>query len=315
MEKRGLLLSFILGLFSINLISAQFYGGGYSLSDILYLINPSTVFLGIIFVISFTLINIGLSRVFRDNKAVPAVLSLALSFGIIYGMNRMNFNYDSIFYSFFFFVPPNILETLIPIISLILLLIIIWKFKGNSLIVLGLFLLVLSFFVYESALIMGLGIGLIVTWVVLKFLFSKKKDPVDNISSGSGESRGSILGKKAWSGTKSAGRKAADVGREWTKRDKAMRDKMAAEAERRKAQGKQAEQKAQQQTQQKSQAKQANQQDQAKQIAQQQKVQQKQIGMDFRALKAQIIETQRKNPRDPRLEGWIKTLKKLRKQK
>ena len=90
MQKRNLTLTLILGMFLTNLASA--YNSG--LSDFLYQLNEQSVIVLVVFLISFVLVNFSLVRIFKDNKVVPAVISLAISFLVAYKANQTNFYID-----------------------------------------------------------------------------------------------------------------------------------------------------------------------------------------------------------------------------
>lgn len=179
MQKKGLMLAFI-SVFSvmiINLVSAQFYGG-YSLSDILNSIDSSTLILGVIFVVSFGLINQALMRsVFRDNRGTGTIIALAVSLLIIYGINLTGLDFEGFFYTLGF--SEGILYTILPLILIggFIYLGIKLKSFGAVLAIFGGLLIVLSFtdFIYSKGTTMFIGILFL---VVGFWLWHKKKDSV-----------------------------------------------------------------------------------------------------------------------------------------
>jgi len=197
MQRRGLSLSFIsviLGVFLINFVSAQFYGE-FGLSNMLNSIDPSTMILGLVFVITFALLNYSLSRVFRDNKAIGGVIAFAVSIGVIYWMNRTGLDYEGFFFNFFFFIPEEILYTIIPFILLGLIGFITYKamkkwgmFKGIgiTLILIGVFLMAISLipnFIYQIGVLSGIGFALFLIGLIILFLGHKKKHSVTDSNS------------------------------------------------------------------------------------------------------------------------------------
>ena len=185
MEKRGLTLTFVsvfLSLMLVNIVSAQFYDR-FSLSNILNSIDPSTMVLGTIFIISFALLNFSLSRFFRGNAGIAGIVAFSISLLIVWGINRTGFDYSSLFYNIFFFIPEDLLYTLVPFILLGL---IIYGFVklglGETLAILGGFLLAIVIFtdlVYEKGLIIGIGTILFVIGI---WLWNKKKSGVSGYS-------------------------------------------------------------------------------------------------------------------------------------
>ncbi len=129
--KKLLLLSTI---FLMRFASAYNGYGRFSLDEFFYRINPETVVFSILFIIFFALIYYALSKVFRSrrpyeksNVAIPAVISLAISALIIYGMYLSDLRYilsDIAYYSY-------ILDYLIPILIIIFVIYLIWLFESR----------------------------------------------------------------------------------------------------------------------------------------------------------------------------------------
>ena len=171
--KRSGLIALFLALVSVNFVSAAVYGS-LSIGDALSAMDPSTMILGVIFIITALVINIGLSRAgpFKYNQTGSGIISISLALITIWGINRMDWDY----YNFFnFFIPEGLIETIWPILFLLFLVLTLWKFGvRNSLLIFGAFLIAGSFFAYESGLLFFLGITFIVIWLLL-WLKSKKK--------------------------------------------------------------------------------------------------------------------------------------------
>ena len=110
MKKNNLFLILFVFLTLINLASALSYGGSLSLGDLLNQIEPSTMILGIIFGVSFILISISLTRVFKENKTAAGALSLLVSLGIVWGINLTGMDYTGFFQNIFFFQPCKLFK-------------------------------------------------------------------------------------------------------------------------------------------------------------------------------------------------------------
>jgi len=99
--KRGFL--GILILISLTSLASAAYGynsyNSFSISDFLSSIQPSTLILGVIFIICFAFINFALGKFFKDsqgnpNKAIAGIVSLAVSLLIVYWVNQSGFYFD-----------------------------------------------------------------------------------------------------------------------------------------------------------------------------------------------------------------------------
>jgi len=118
----------------MEFVSAYNGYGRFSLDEFLYRINPETVVFSILFIILFAFIYYALSKVFRSrrpyeksNVAIPAIISLATSALIIYGIYLSDLRYilsDIAYYSY-------ILDYLIPILIIIFVIYLIWLFESR----------------------------------------------------------------------------------------------------------------------------------------------------------------------------------------
>jgi uncharacterized membrane protein YhdT len=95
MKKRILL---ILGIFLTKLASAQDYSDRLTLSSLLNQIDVSTMVLSVVFIVSFALLFYSLSKMFRGEKGIAGVVSLALSFLIAYGINKSGIDLENLVY-------------------------------------------------------------------------------------------------------------------------------------------------------------------------------------------------------------------------
>ena len=176
MQKRGLMFAFtsVFLVAMINLVSAQFYGG-FSISDILSSIDSSTVLLGLVFIVSFAFVNQALIRtIFRDNAAIAGVIAFAISFGIVWGVNRTGLDFEGFFYTLGF--SEGFLSTIV-LLALIgggIYLGIKYSFGALLTSIGGLFI-IMSFtdFIYETG--TTIFIGLIFAGIGIWLLMRKKK--------------------------------------------------------------------------------------------------------------------------------------------
>ena len=186
MQKGSFLIFFgfvLIGM--IGFVSAQYYGGyGYG-SFGYFNLDDSTVLLGIIFLVSFGLLYYPLSRFFRDNTIIAAVITFALSFGITWWVYRSGITYDLYFYNLFSFLPSDFLATILPLVFLALVALMIWKLKfSRTLLIIGGFLVILSLteFVVDGKGII-FTVGLILAGVGIWMMSRKRRGNNPNNSS------------------------------------------------------------------------------------------------------------------------------------
>ena len=194
MQKRGLLIfiSFVL-VALINIVSAEFYGRS-SISDVLYLTDPSTMVLGALFIIIFFLANLGISKAIRGAGAGGTIAAFAISVLAVYGINRMRWDLDGLFFSWGF--SESLLYTIIPIVLLLGLIYFIWVFKiSKTFLVLGTLLIIVSFtdLIYEKGIVLIIGIVL----MIIGFYFSGDKK-LKKLKKRYIDTYGKKLGKKLW---------------------------------------------------------------------------------------------------------------------
>lgn len=110
MQIRKKWLVYLLGLFLISFVSAQYGYGRFSFRDFFYRVDPSTVTFGIFFIILFALIYFSLSKVFinryrgynEPNIGISAVISLGVSALITYWTYRTYPNIQYLFYNLWY---------------------------------------------------------------------------------------------------------------------------------------------------------------------------------------------------------------------
>jgi hypothetical protein len=137
------------------------------LGDVFYNIDADIMVLGLLFVIFFALINLALRKTLKD-RGTSGIVSFCVSLLAVYGISRTNWDVSGLFYSIG--ISENILYTVIPFIIIIGLIFIFWRLRkdlGAAFMIIGVILIIASFFVYEKLLLMGIGIGLFIIGLFL----------------------------------------------------------------------------------------------------------------------------------------------------
>lgn len=163
-------LVFLGSLFSIGIASAfNGYYGGFSLSDLLSEIDSSTMVLGATLIISFALLSLALSRVFKENKQLTNVISFVLALLITWSVNKTNYNFEDFFYSIG--IPTDFLFALLPLIIIGGFIFIGFKLGvGKGIIAFGIVLLLSTFVVYEKEATIFYGI----IFIIVGYMVNKK---------------------------------------------------------------------------------------------------------------------------------------------
>ena len=127
MKKSVFPLFAFLFLMLIGFISAT----SFSLSSMLDSIEASTLLIFVVFIVSFALIFFSLSKtVFKQNNTIAAIISLAASFLITYGINKIGFDLGDLFSNIG--ISEEILYIILPILALALIIFLVVKLKKNS---------------------------------------------------------------------------------------------------------------------------------------------------------------------------------------
>ncbi len=173
----------------INLTSAA----DFVIGDMLETFDPQSVLLITVFIIMFTVLFFITSKFFgkkrldgthEPNKVIAGVISLAIAFFTMYGAYQYGFGTDTLNLDFQLF--SGLWGIIIPIILLAGLIYLIKKMKIESLLVVGLFFLIISLvpdLVFEQEVMMWWGIIIIIMYLIIKFLWwlinrkKKEKDP------------------------------------------------------------------------------------------------------------------------------------------
>jgi len=179
--KKGLIgvLLIAVSVISINLISAASFSAGKVLDSF----DSQTMFLMTLFIIVFAGLFFSASRVFKNKstgqpeRTIAAVVSLAISLFVIYGINKMDMDIQGMFYDIG--LSEGLLGIIIPIILIAGLIYLLVKVKSKILLILGALFILISIadLVYEKEALLWLGIILIVLWIIFSLIFRKKKDP------------------------------------------------------------------------------------------------------------------------------------------
>lgn len=152
------------------LITAIGFASAAGLSDILNAIDETTILFFAVFIVSFSLLFFALNRVFKkENTTTSGIISVVISFLIVYGINRSGFSIQNSLYGFG--ISQEVLGIVIPIIVIAGVIFLIVKLRKNSLAVLGALFVFTGLWVYTKALFITIGIILIIIWV---FLFFRK---------------------------------------------------------------------------------------------------------------------------------------------
>ena len=92
-----------------------------SFGNILNNIEPSTMILGIIFIVAFALLFFALSRALKGDKAIAGIISFALSLFMIYGISKSGFDIESLFYRMG--ITLSVLNIIFPLFIILLVII------------------------------------------------------------------------------------------------------------------------------------------------------------------------------------------------
>lgn len=159
--KRGL----ILGIFLISLFLTGF-ASALSFSETLSFIDPTLLTLAVLFVISFGVLYFSVSKIFKGNKAISAVIAIALSFLMVYWINNL-VSLATLFSGWG--ISDETLYTVGPILllALIIFLFVKLKFAGVCLILGGIFILAgITGLVYSTDIAIIIGIVLAVIGLI-----------------------------------------------------------------------------------------------------------------------------------------------------
>lgn len=168
--KKWWAFSLLTGLFSINFISAAFYSFG----DFMDSLDPQIVFLVLSFFILFAILNFSLTRMFRANPTTGTVVAVCLSLGIVYGFYYWDINVYEPFSNFFYGigVSETALFTIIPWLILAGIILMFWKLKSKTFLILGILLTLIGLLglIEEKGVPLTFGIGSTILWLIIKLI-------------------------------------------------------------------------------------------------------------------------------------------------
>ena len=140
----------------------------FSITEFMESIGINNIILGVIFIVGFWLLKLGLKKIFGKNETLSSGLALALSFLITYVFNRIQINFEDAFS----FLGLDVLEFIAHPLLWIALLVITIFFLGvrNFFLLLGGLLIFASFFMYEKMFVAFVGIVfvLIGIWRIIR---------------------------------------------------------------------------------------------------------------------------------------------------
>lgn len=163
-ELFGISFAFLL-IASVGFASAD----SMNVSDLLNAIDESTLVLISIFLITFVLLFFALNRAFKGNTATSGIISVMASLLITYGINKTGFDISGLFSDIG--ISGEIFSTILPIVIVAGIVFLIIKFAKNSLLIIGGLFLLLSLFVYAQTLLIVVGVILI----AVRFFIPKGK--------------------------------------------------------------------------------------------------------------------------------------------
>jgi len=147
----------------INFVSAQGF------SEFLDQIDQSTLILGAIFIISFSILFFSLSKILlKDNPTIAGIISVALALLLTYTANKSDFNFGDFFYNIGISGESLSLILTLVILAGIIFMMARFEKKENVFLVLGGVLLVASLFVYTKIILVFIGIIFLIIWIFIK---------------------------------------------------------------------------------------------------------------------------------------------------
>lgn len=149
--------------------------------EILDYIDPQAMFLMLIFLISFVMLQFSLSRVFKKSPQTGSMLAVLISILITYGLYYMGVDFEG-----FAFDLGFDMDMVIMVSSVLILIGFIYLLKkvglGLTLIILGIGIIGISFFAYEQTITATIGIVLLLIGILLWWRRKKKLNKFPNIN-------------------------------------------------------------------------------------------------------------------------------------
>jgi len=163
------------------LLTSFVSAASFSIDNIFGAFDMETIFYLTAFILLFALFSIATKRAFKnsfkgnENRAIPTIIALALTFFAIYGFYKSEFGIPDFFRDIQLF--EGIIGILLPILILIILIILLKRLKSYFLLALGTICILLSVLkiVYEREIIFWTGIALVIAWIIYKLAFRKRE--------------------------------------------------------------------------------------------------------------------------------------------
>ena len=114
--KKGMIIALLL-IPLISVVNAYGSYSSFSLSNFLDSFDPSTLILGLLFIIILAFLKFSLSKFFKESEGATNVVSLCAAALIIYGINRMGWDYENFFYDLG--LTSDILYMAVPILLIL----------------------------------------------------------------------------------------------------------------------------------------------------------------------------------------------------
>jgi hypothetical protein len=166
----------------LSLLLAINFASAAEIGDLLGSIDQSLVILIALFLVTFSLSFFALNKVFKDNKTMAGVVAGAVAFLAVYGVNKIEFDTGNLLSSLG--MSESVISLALFVIITAGIIFMFVKLKRNALMILGILLVGLSFFVYAKALLMIAGIILLIIWVVLNVKKKGNKLSFQNVGAG-----------------------------------------------------------------------------------------------------------------------------------
>jgi len=171
--KKQVFLFMGITLLLINVVSAYYYNPA-SIGTFFETLGGENLGLLIVFGISFALITVILNRTsfFSENRSAAIVISLMLAMGITYGTYRQGINFDVASLMYNFGISEMALDVMVFFGVLGLILLLLFKFGANSTLIIGGFILALTFtgVIQDPGILVLIGIGLVAVWIITMWI-------------------------------------------------------------------------------------------------------------------------------------------------
>jgi len=157
----------------LSVMLLGFASAEISITQIFDSINQDSLVLFLVFAISFIILLYALKKAFKEEKTIPVVLALLISFGITYGVNQLDFGIGDWFYEIG--ISQENLFVLLPLLVAVFTIFLFIKLKKKAFAIVGALIIASAFFVYEKELMITIGVILIL--IGISDFLKKKPTP------------------------------------------------------------------------------------------------------------------------------------------